>query len=192
VTRYQKGEFGNAGPTWLTVQDWLDDPQGHGTTGWNGPRLFHLRNKVPGGPTFYDLTVNQVLSKVEALQSSISDFYLSEMAPTSQTLIQGEVKRGLMGLELRYSQERMTMRAALQTSQETTAGLRAVFLLRKYLDASSYDWLMELLDLYQNHIVEFSTYSVCWGTLPNRNTVFWEVRPDRSFCSNLSPFTEVY
>lgn len=114
------------------------------------------------------------------------------MAPTEKTTIQGEVRLSTYGVEFRYSCLALPMRAALSQSQKTVTGLTAVMLLKQHLNASSYDWLIELLELYPDHIIEISAYSQEWGTIPGYNCVFWEVRPDRSFSSNQSPSTEVY
>ena len=176
MRRYQKGEFGNRAPTWNSVDEWITDPAGHGSTGWNGPRLFHLRNRVAGGETYYDLTVNSLIDQLGSLRSPIENFYVSEMAPTELTLIQGEVCRTFDGLYLTYSTVRRPMREALNQRLETASGLRAKILLESYMDANSFDWTMELLDNYDGHVVEFSTYSCEWGTLPYYNSVFWECR----------------
>jgi hypothetical protein len=106
-----------------------------------------------------------------------STLYVSEMAPTSKTLFQGEVMQGdRWGLELTYSTVVATMREALREQTRTANGVEALYLLVKYLDCNSFEWLFELFRRYPSHVVEFSTYSVEWGTLPGYNTVFWEVR----------------
>jgi hypothetical protein len=38
-----------------------------------------------------------------------------------------------------------------------------------------YDWLQELLEIYPDHVIEFSSYSVPVGNL-QRCLVVWEVR----------------
>ena len=102
--------------------------------------------------------------------------YISAMAPTEKQVLQGEVPRGLWGLDLLYTTVARPMREALQVASRSVGGIIAVSLLQQYLCPNSYDWLMHLLDSYPGHVVEFSTYSVEWGTVPGYNTVFWEVR----------------
>ena len=187
VIRYAKGEFGNASPTWNTLEEFFD----YHALEW--PRegdLFHLRSKEPGGPTHYNLCWDSIVRLSE--DKDLSDYYVSAMAPTDKTLIQGEVKLSPRHIELRYTKVKKPMREALAESESTVFGLSAYSILRMYLDANSYEWLFHLLDFYPDHIVEFSTYSTNWGTLPSYNTVFWEVRPDRGFGSNTSEFTEIY
>jgi hypothetical protein len=98
------------------------------------------------------------------------------MAPTDKTLFQGEVQRGLWGLDLFYTTVAKPMREALAVRSEQVNGIIASKLLEKYLCPCSHEWLLYLLESYPDHVIEFSTYSVEWGTVPGYNTVFWEIR----------------
>lgn len=182
VKRYQRGEFGNAAPTWPTVEAFLKDYGTH-----QGRGLFHLRNSYPGGKTFYCKTYEEIVQT-----TLVGCYYVSSMAPSDQTLIQGEVRRTFNGLEFFCSTVKAPMRPALRSDGALLVGLKAKIALEANLNPVSYDWLLHLLDRYPDHIVELSAYSTLWGTLPGYNTVFWEVRPDRGFGSSLSQFTEVY
>ena len=171
MRRYAAGEFGNASPTW-------DGIDGFGLSKYRG--LVHIRNRVAGGPTWYDIPWfaawaywYQLVVEQGVHPSSL---YISAMAPTEQTLFQGEVQRGLWGLDLLYTTVAKPMRDALACYSRQARGIIAVCLLRHFLCPRSYDWLMYLLDAYPDHVVEFSTYSVEWGTVPGYNSVFWEVR----------------
>ena len=172
VRRYAAGEFGNASPTWSNYRDWAAD------VGWRYGELFHIRNRIVGGPTWYNVPVADLRaawnSAVAPCGSSL--LYISAMAPTEKTLFQGEVMRGLKHLDLTFTTVAKPMRDALRERVETVSGIIALELLRHFLCPNSYDWLWHLLDEYRDHVVEFSTYNVNWGTLPNFNTVFWEVR----------------
>lgn len=175
VKRYAKGEFGNAAPTWNTLDEFL-------ASGYKG--LVHLRNRVKGGPTWYNVPSDSVeLCYSEAVGAGIdrSMIYFSAMAPTEKTVLQGEVMQtdinwNRCGLELYYTTVCKPMREALQEEAHRVSGIMASELLRLYLCPNSYEWLQVLLSRYPCHVIEFSTYSVKWGTLPNFNTVFWEVR----------------
>lgn len=170
VYRYAQGEFGNHAPTWLTVEQYCESD-------YCG--LVHLRNRVPNGPTYYNLEPMQVwhtLNRLYKHQEDINNWYISAMAPTEQTLFQGEVMRGLWGLELTYTTVTKPMRDALAEYTKISRGILASLLLQHYLCPNSWEWLNVLLDRYPNHVVEFSTYAKNWGTLSNFNTVFWEVR----------------
>jgi hypothetical protein len=173
VRRYQQGEFGNCAPTWNVLNDFL-------ASGYRG--LVHLRNRVAGGYTLYDVPADDVWHKsLEITQQGLvapQNLYYSGMAPTDKTLIQGEVmEREGCGLYLYYSKVAKPMRAALIEKSQEASGIIAVSLLRYYLCQNSYEWLQTLLERYPFHVIEFSTYSEQWGTLaPRFNTVFWEVR----------------
>ena len=176
VKRYAKGEFGNHSPTWKALDRWLLDQRIPGT---NPRALFHIRNRVAGGPTWYNLLAREVVTtwgKITANGVDPSTLYISAMAPSEKTIFQGEVSRGVWSYELTYTTVAKPMREALKEQTHVARGIIAITLLRKFLCERSYDWLMYLLDNYEGHVVEFSTYSVEWGTLPGYNTVFWEVR----------------
>jgi len=170
--RYRLGEFGNHSPTWESFDEfWASRP-------WPN-RLYHLRNRVIGGATYYNVPGYIVGSMFQrAVEEGVNpkDIYVSEMAPTDRTTFQGEVMRGVWGLELTYTHEKLPMRDALKLSTRTARGIIGVCLLRQFMCPNSYDWLQVLLDRYPDHVVEFSCYDTNWGTLPNFNTVFWEVR----------------
>lgn len=193
VPRYARGEFGNAGPTWLSTQDFLNDDEYHIRT--QKSQLYHLRNRKPGGTTYYAVSVQDIqdFARTSVTPPTVlRDYYVSAMAPHDYTLLQGEVHRTVAGLSLTATFSKLPMRDALKEDCHSFSGLRAKLLLQKTLCPNSYDWLAHLLDSYDGHIVEFSAFGVNWGTLPRYNTVFWEVRPNRPFGSNPSRFTEVY
>jgi hypothetical protein len=100
---------------------------------------------------------------------------ISEGAPDERQTIQGEVSRQIGGLVLRYNTEKVKMRPAMERASHAF-GLTADGLLRKHLSPPSYDDLMELLDCYEDHIVEFTAFSGCVGWARGRNCVVWEVR----------------
>jgi hypothetical protein len=184
VKRYKKGEFGNAAPTWSSVTEFKK----HYAVEWPAKKqLFHLRSKEPGGATYYNLTFKQLLRK-----TNVENYYVSAMAPTEKTILQGEIRQSTKHLELRYTTVKKPMRDAFKVEDKTIFGLQVNYVVSSCLDANSQDWLYVLLDRYPNHIIEFSTYSTQWGTVPGYNTVFWEVRPDRGIGSELSKYKEIY
>jgi hypothetical protein len=167
VERFQRNEFGNRGPVWDTLAEFLK-------SGYKG--LIHIRCREAGGATYYDIPDKQVERVWSRVVDEPTRWYLAAMAPTPKTLFQGEVTVGTDGVCLLFTTVAKPMRDALADSCKQVQGIIAVSLLRYYLCPSSYDWLVELLDNYPGHVVEFSTYSTHWGTIPNRNTIFWEVR----------------
>ena len=173
VKRYAKGEFGNASPTWEGFQEWWLD------RAWRKyGELYHIRNRIAGAETWYNVHHSNLRLMWEAATNLFkpSQLYISAMAPTEKTLFQGEVMRREWGLELTYTTVAKPMRDALAERTQTARGIIALALLRRFLCPNSLAWLEHLLDEYPNHVVEFSTYSVEWGTVPGYNTVFWECR----------------
>jgi len=166
VRRYLLNEFGNRGASWSTLLKFSNEPMFG---------LFHLRNRIAGGATHYNLSYEQIV-KLWKSTNDPGSWYCTAMAPTDKTLIQGEVYQSYKGLELFYSCEKLPMREALAKSSKQVEGILSVSLLRYYLCPNSYEWLQHLLDTYSGHVVEFSSYSVEWGTLPGFNTVVWEIR----------------
>ena len=176
VERYAAGEFGNASPTWNSLEEWkADHPNPQGLV----DSLYHIRNRVAGASTWYNVTdISVPCYWRQAIERGYhpSQLYISQMAPTKLTLFQGEVQRGIWGCDLLYTTVQKPMRDALREQSTSINGVLALFLLRRFLCSNSYEWLQHLLDTYEDHVVEFSTYSVEWGTVPGYNTVFWEVR----------------
>lgn len=174
VKRYEQGEFGNCSPTWNTTADFLADA--------NMPRfvsgLFHVRNRIAGGKTWYNVPFSKLIHTWrEAVEEiGLHNVYLSAMCPTEKTILQGEVLQTEKGLYLLYSTVIAPMRQALAERPEQAVGLKAVSLLRQAMCPNSYEWLNILLERYPEHVVEFTSLSTRWGTLPNFNTLFWEVR----------------
>lgn len=172
VRRYQRGEFGNRAPTWGTLQHWeFDRPHRIRSV------LYHVRNMRAGGPTWYNLPFNQVSSVALQAQNQGERIYISGMAPHDRGTFQGEIQQSIGHLDLTYTSARLPMRDAFREyGTNTYSGLLAIQRLRNWMDAASYDWVCELLARYPDHVIEFSCFEIPWGTIPNRNTVIWEVR----------------
>ena len=171
VRRYQQGEFGNRSPTWEATE-WYNRAYLMNKDG-----RFHLRSKVVGGPTFYDLSWVNTFCEIADIMSEARNFYVSEMAPHKEHgTIQGEVCRSIRHYDLTWTVGALPMREALSKWFKTSCGLDALRIMKCFMDQVSYEWVQYLLDAYEDHIVEFSCFSRPWGTIPGRNTVIWEVR----------------
>jgi hypothetical protein len=175
VRLYQEGVFGNRAPTWNHVEDipWCMKT-------CPADKKFHIRNRVAGGPTHYDLDIIQVFDRWCDLEDegvNPATLYVSEMAPHHLGTAQGEVQRSVNFIDLTITTGKLPMRQALLTDYTTfVTGLRAEMLLRYFMNARSYEWLEYLFEDFPDHTVEFTCFSKCWGTEPGYNTVFWEVR----------------
>lgn len=167
VRRYANNEFGNHSPTWHYLGEYLE-------SGYKG--YVHFRNRVAGGPTYYNIPSDKVVSDWVKLGYGVRDLYISGMAPHHKNLIQGELLVDV-GWHLTYSDEPdLPMRDALAKCTKTATGVLAYNLVKSVMCPNSWEWLQVLLVRYEGHVVEFSSFSVPWGTLPHHNTCFWEVR----------------
>lgn len=177
VRRYSEGEFGNHSPTWSGYPEWAaDNPPGDNLH--NNIQLFHIRNRVAGAMTWYNVPKYAMEeSWTAALQQfDARQLYISAMAPTERTTLQGEVLSDYRGLSLRFTKVRKPMREAFADEERMAIGLRAYFILQTACNSRSWDWLKVLLERYPDHVIEFSCYERCWGTEPGHNTIIWEVR----------------
>lgn len=167
--------FGNRFRTWDGVDAWK-------RSGYDGPIRF--RSKVPGSKVFTThapfvgrSNVVQAYQNLLANGSHASDIIFCEPAPEQYLTFQGEVcELPGQGLYLRWSTEPdLTNREAMSRPTGVRVGLAAKILLGHFLDPQDYSDVMEILETWPLHVVEFSTYSVQVGTF-NRYTVIWEVR----------------
>lgn len=174
VRRYEANEFGNRSPTWNNLEE-MEKEQVLECA--SNEDLYHVRNRVAGGETWYNVQANDLANVWRAACNNLGsqNLYISQMAPTHRTTIQGEISYIDGKLSLYGTTVKLPMRDALKQCSWTVYGLVAVSLLRRYMDEYSYEWVQHLLDSYPDHVVEFSCYNRKFGTL-NLNTVIWEVR----------------
>jgi len=165
---YHQGVFGNASPTWGTYDEFISSSYGG---------LVHVRNKVAGGQTFYNLLRFEDISKA-CRSLGKEGYYISAMAPhTGHGTVQGEVCRSERHLDLTLTTGKLPMHEALLTDYTAILhGLHAESALQRWMDVNSYEWVQYLFDAYPDHVIEFSCFDRYWGTVPRRNTVIWEVR----------------
>lgn len=167
--RYVEGEFGNRPRTWPDW-DFLKASGYHGRV--------TIRDMVAGGMCHYGVNVLDLLNNVYPTGcTSLTGKRFNEAMPDEYLTIQGNVWLG-PNLLLDYSCEpNIGHRQAIrQPYLRQTEGTKALTLLKHFMDWSSYDDLEDMINLYPNATIEFSTYSKCVGILPHRNTVFWECR----------------
>lgn len=166
--RYEQGEFGNRPRTWSSWQELRDsDFKGRVT----------IRDMTPGGPCHYAVPVSFLRDGKTPIGVNLNCCRFNEGMPDEDLTIQGNVWHD-GHLQLEYSCEpgighRLAVK---QPKMKSASGLKAVSLLKMYMDPSSYDDLQEMLDTYEGAVIEFSAYGKRVGMIPGRNTVFWEVR----------------
>lgn len=169
--RWLLGEFGNRLRCWESLGDWFE-------SGFRGN--VGLRYKVPGSPFCkYDIpweNVHLVYGEFLDKGADHAKITIGEAAPDQHIMMQGEVMLSTRHYELHFSLHKAQMRDALKACPEWAHGIDAVVIMKHFMDPSSYNDIQEMLDTYQDHVIEFSCYSINLGDIPHRNTLIWEVR----------------
>jgi len=170
---YEAGIFGNKAITWNSFQEILD-------SGWKGKVCMRgRRSQIERGKVVYNVNLNDVPKIIERFRSEgIFENYIgfNQSMPDEHLLIQGEIMRTWLGLSLWYTTKKEPMNGALKNESLYAEGLRAKLLLEGNMCPSSYSDLEALFELFPNSAIEFSSYNINVGNIPNRNTVIWEVR----------------
>lgn len=171
----RSGEFGNTFDTFLNIKDAIKSKYNsfglrYSDRSANGNNFFALCKRDELLKTYNDFI------KCGANPKSII-FSASDNDDKSKILIQGEVGIINEEFELAYSTIKgITNREASNRGYKRCTGLTAMKMLQYYLWPSDYEWLIDLIYKYPNHIIEFSTFDAELGNIPHRNTVIWEVR----------------
>lgn len=170
IARWKAGEFGNR----LQMWDSFEEFKASGFTGIAG-----YRSRIPDQKRCQThMTVDEIevaLKQEVATGASWDEFYIGESPDDNKLLVQGEFFYSLDGPTLFFNTTPgINMRTALKTAQHVT-GVRAIGILRHFLDGSSFDDMMDLTNLYPEAVVEFAAYSIPLGSC-HRNTIVWEVR----------------
>lgn len=166
---YLRGIFGNKLRTWESYETLFES---------NYAGTVTMRYKGGGARfTNYETEIgdiHDITREWKEQGADISKISFNESAPDSDLILQGEVKIDIYGFNLFYCTEPIKMRPAMWKAK-TAEALEARLILEHYLDGSSMDNVKDLLAKYDEHVVEFSTYSRPIGNL-KRNTIIWEVR----------------
>ena len=168
---FNRGLFGNRLKTW-TVEEYL-------LSDYKGEVALRYVGLSPGGPCITGLYRHSLLDEYNRLCAAgyePSRFIVCEGLDESKRVIQGEVALSENHLDLTYTTVKKPMRPALAEETKYASGLTAQVLLQHHMDANSYSDIMDILDTYNDAVVEFTTNSNDIGICPHRNTVVWEVR----------------
>lgn len=168
--RWAKGEFGNKIRSWNSLNE-LKESGFKGAVGvrYSLPNSSYMKYSVPVKD------VDKVVKAFVKKGAKAELFKFSEDCPDEKIVLQGEVMCSPRYLDLRYSTLKGKMRDALKIARNVD-GIEAFEILRYGCDPGSLADIYALLDLYPDHVVEFSCYSINLGDVPNRNTLIWEVR----------------
>jgi hypothetical protein len=135
-----------------------------------------VRSRIPGGRCWYDLSVFEWF--IEYYQETWFDpkgYYFNEPIDPRTVTLNAEITRAFGVLELFYATEPMHMRPALREHGRHARGLKALMIMRHCACEKGRETIEDLLELYPDHVIEFTCMSRPYGTLGWR-TVIWEVR----------------
>lgn len=148
-----RGHFGNRIRSWSTQKELL-------ASTYRG--LVVARSKLPGGKCDYGV---------------VFDIAANEVCPDQHLILQGEITRSTYhGYSLFCSTALLPMRQALAVYGKQYYALQALELIRQAASLRSMTMLEDLLDLYDDAVIEFSCYDHCLGNIPGHNILIWEVR----------------
>ena len=172
-----RGLLGNYLPIWSWRDFFEYGPEGN----------YGFRHRTQTGSPLFRRGMNraQVIDYVSRLlfigRISEQDVVISQdtsLYDDCRTL-QGETMRSDRGVLFAHSGKigtDLTCREEMrQDSLVEVVGLHVKCLFQQYLDEQSYDWMQELLSMYPDAVVEFTSFS-CGVGIFGWNTIFWEVR----------------
>lgn len=168
------GAFGNTVPQFFSVHEWRLSGQADRYPLWG------VRTLTPGGPCRLYCPADEVADTVASRLFQKHRVNISCMVDAVCTVTAFievmESETGLLVYAVEHPGAGTSWRHAMPRDGVQTGGLRARMLLRRHLNADSLDDLESLLEKYPGHVVELSALEECFGTVPGRNAVVWEVR----------------
>jgi hypothetical protein len=169
---WHAGAFGNKLRSWNSLDELLLDK-------YDGKVSMRYKGTITGKAFFcYEVPVKDIPQRMEQWinQGAIKQLItFNEDAPDRNLILQGEIQRDWRTYSLTYSTEKEKMRIAIKNARHAS-GVAATVIMTSCLDPSSWSDMQALLDIYKDHVVEFSTYSQDLGSVLGRNTIIWEVR----------------
>ena len=171
--RWQANEFGNRLGSWDSIAAAEAD-------GFAGP-TFGIRSTIPQWPHFeaylpWKDRHKHVARKLQESGTPLELLRIVEDDYGNHRAIQGHLwwpRSDQFVLE--YSLGQGTLRAEHDKGLTFVRGLQAREILRARLDPCDYESLLELQELYPEHVIEFTSYRKPVGLL-RRCMVIWEVR----------------
>jgi hypothetical protein len=169
---FNKGFFGNKVDTANSYEEIIKKA-------WKGTVSIRSSGSGTARALVYNFPIKNIPEEIEKrnkLGFDISKLSFSLTPPDDKLRIQGEIIRTERGIFVLYSTVKKPMNLSLKDKEKIADGLEALKLLEENLFPVSLEDIYELLDLFPNDVIEFSSYDVCVGNLPHRNTIIWEVR----------------
>lgn len=155
------GLLGNTMPQYDDHQTWHENRLDYD--------LWGIRSMVPGGRAWMYLSETQADNILCDIKTA---FNISPMV--YPVTLMAVVYEGYINY-VEHPADGAHWRDVMQNAKHAE-GVTARHVLRRHLNPSSFDDIMQLQDLYRDHAIEISATPHCTGQLPHRNYVTWEVR----------------
>lgn len=162
IEALRRGLFGNAPRQWDTPAEVERDV---------GQLPIVVRPRNAGGRCWYDVGIREWA----ALGHDPRGYYFNEPSDPRTVTLNAEITRRFGEVQMTYATTPQHMRPALRDAPQHASGLRALSIMRELACDQGRVVIEELMDLYPDHVVEFTCFSSPYGTLGWR-TVVWEVR----------------
>jgi hypothetical protein len=168
--RLAAGGFGNTSPMWLDHTHWA-------CTSPDLP-LWGVRSLVAGGPCRLDVPTHEVFAECRKVLSAGYDYQISAMVDSFRTAVFNvwDSPTGLVVEGVEWPGPDQKWRQLFSGPHAKWSGVAAKMVLRRHMNENSWDDFNVLLEQYPGHVYEMTTMNICFGTVPHRNTVLWEVR----------------
>lgn len=135
--------------------------------GGNGPCIYHIHR----------IHIDYVLAAIESSGWKLDYVYFNEGTPDHRSILHAELCEYPAGtLNLKYSVVKTHSRESLKHSREIQGRLSILDFLSRYLSDASYLDLLDIIEEYPFHTIEFTAFDHYIGNGKARNTIIWEVR----------------
>lgn len=168
------GAFGNTIPQYFDVGEWERSPDSSRYAWWG------VRTLTPGGPCRLNCPREEVRETAERPEFRKAGINVSVMIDKAvDVTLWADVYDSPTGI-LAYGVENPpkggSWRALMPSQGREYRGVSARALIERHLNPSSLADLWAVFDRWPGHVLEFSATRQCFGTVPGRNAVVWEVR----------------
>lgn len=168
------GEFGNTVPMWFSAWRWLESQSENNYPYWG------IRTLTPGGPCLLNCPAYETYGVARKYELNGHSVNISPMIDRITTVTMWanlwDSPSGLVLECIENPPKRGSWRELMPIQAKTYTGTAAKMRLERHLNPNSLDDLRILIDQYPNAVYEFSAMASCFGTVPGRNAVIWEVR----------------
>lgn len=170
----ERGAFGNTITQYFDLNDWLasDDHARY--------QMWGVRTLTPGGPNRTHCPRAEVKDTACAFMAQGHQVNISAMVdgvvPVTLWADVYENEQGLRVYGVEHPPKDASRRRLMPSEGRQHNELSARMLLKRHLNANSLADLEALLERWPDHVVELSACARCFGNVPGRNAIIWEVR----------------